>query len=320
MLVVCVYATPSWYYNLDSSLSTKIVGYGSAKSEVLAKQEAFNDVAAKISTKVSTTSKIYQKEGSQRFKQNVEFKSTQNSDAVLNDYKLLKMEYIDGTYYVAIEYENIPSIDKFVNKLKHIKLKNEKQNSYLKNTYLAKELKKALGFDVDFQLFRKDKKWFLKYKNISQILDKKDFAKLFVSVESKDVKINTNKNRDILYDGDKFYFKVKASKKAFVSIVTVYEDGIVATLVRNIAINKDKLEKIPDEEFESIPEAGLIDEGVETFDLNVAILSEKKLHFDMFAQADNSLINEEKYKNFDELIKFLNDKTFSTLKVVTKPR
>ena len=118
----------------------------------------------------------------------------------------------------------------------------------------------------------------------------------------------------------KFFFKVKSTKKGFVSILSIYEDGTVSTLVRNIPINKNKLENIPDEEYESIPEAGLMQRGIETYDLYVAVYSDEKLHFDSFAYADEKLIDEEKYKNFDELIEFLNDKTYSTLKVVTKPR
>ena len=44
------------------------------------------------------------------------------------------------------------------------------------------------------------------------------------------------------------------------------------------------------------------------------------MKFDSFAYADDELISEEKYKNFDELIEFLDDKIYTTLKVVTKPR
>jgi hypothetical protein len=44
------------------------------------------------------------------------------------------------------------------------------------------------------------------------------------------------------------------------------------------------------------------------------------LRFDSFAYADDSLISEEKYKNFDTLIRSLDGKIYTTLKVVTKPR
>ena len=124
----------------------------------------------------------------------------------------------------------------------------------------------------------------------------------------------------ILGDGDKFYFKVKSAQSGFVSIVSVYEDGTVSTLMRNVPISANKLQNIPDKEFETIPEAGLQKNGEQTYDLHVAIFSPNKLTFDAFATADEKLISDEKYKNFDELIGFLDNKTFATLKVVTKPK
>lgn len=185
---------------------------------------------------------------------------------------------------------------------------------------MAKKLKKALKKDINFELVRKDKKWFIKHKNILQILDEKDFARFFSTVDNKTVSINTNKRKNILYNEDKFFFKVKSQKKAYASILTVYEDGTVSTLLKNIPLRNDKLENIPDKDFETIPEAGLMQRGVETYDLYVLILSSKKTHLESFAQADEKLIEEEKYKNFDELIEFIDTKEYATLKVVTKPR
>jgi len=44
------------------------------------------------------------------------------------------------------------------------------------------------------------------------------------------------------------------------------------------------------------------------------------LIFDRFATADEELIEYERYKNFGQLQRFLKDKKYTTLKVVTKPR
>lgn len=322
VLVASAFANPSWYYNVQSTKAHSYVGYGSGESEADARQEAFNDIASQIS--VSVDNSFSQKEIVQGgdIQSTQDFSSTQKSKATLYDYELLKSEFADGKYFVAIEYENIPSFDKFVNKIKrsHIELRDEKQNSYLAKTPMAKRLKRELQKDIDFSLVRKDTKWFIKYKNILQVLDSRDFGMFFSTQTNKDASIHTNKPRDILYNEDRFFFKVKSSKKTYASILTVYEDGTVSTLIKNVALKKDKLEKIPDEDFESIPEAGLIKDGVETYDLYVLLLSDKKLHLDGFAQADEELIEEEKYKNFDELIEFLDAKNYATLKVFTKPR
>jgi LPP20 lipoprotein len=321
-LVASAFANPMWYHNVQKTKANSYVGYGSGVNETDAKQEAFNDITSQISVNVNTSFSQKQKMQDGEIKSSEEFSSSQNSKATLYDYELLKSEYSDGKYFVALQYENIPSVDKFINKIKksNIKLKNEKQNSYLKNTSMAKKLKKALKKDIAFSLVRKDAKWFVKYKNILQILDKKDFAKFFTTVDNKLMSINTNKRKNILYNEDKFFFKVKSAKGAYASILTVYEDGTVSTLVRNVALKKGKLENIPDKDFETIPEAGLMQRGIETYDLYVLLLSSKKIHLDSFAQADEELIEEEKYKNFDELIEFIDTKEYATLKVVTKPR
>ncbi|WP_324172546.1 hypothetical protein [Sulfurimonas sp.] len=303
LLIASASANPMWYYNVQKTKANSYVGYGSEYSKANAKQKALNNIISQMSASVNTS-------------------FSQNSKATLYDYELLKSEFSDGKYFVALEYENIPSLDKFVNKIKKsdIKLKNEKQNSYLKNTIMASKLKKYLKKDITFSLVRKDAKWFVKYKNILQILDKKDFAKFFSTVDNKQMSINTNKRENILYNEDKFFFKVKSAKKAYASIFTVYEDGTVSTLVRNVALKKEKLENIPDKDFETIPQAGLMQRGIETYNLYILLLSNKKIHLDSFAHADEELIEEEKYKNFDELIEFIDTKEYATLKVVTKPR
>ncbi len=51
-----------------------------------------------------------------------------------------------------------------------------------------------------------------------------------------------------------------------------------------------------------------------------ANLSKTKLSLDEFAYADSEIIQDEKYKNFDSLIEYLDDKTFSSIKVSTKPK
>jgi len=322
LISTCSYATPSWYHNLYAKKTNTYYGFGSADSETKAKQLALSDIASQISVHISSSTKLSMKIIDGKESSLDRFTTKQNSQATLSDYKLLKSEFNNAKYYVALSYENIPSFNKFVSKVKQMKIKTQetKQNSYLSQTLIAKKLKKALGEDIAFKLIRKDKQWYIKYSDVVQVLDKKDFARFFTSSLHVGLEINTNKKNNILYDGMKFFFKIKSKKSGYVSIISVYEDGTVSTLVRNIAVKKNRLENIPDKDFETIPEAGLIYKGIETFDLYVLIYSAEKLRFDSFAYADSELISEEKYKNFDELIEFMDDKEYSTLKVVTKPR
>jgi len=324
LLVSLLNAAPTWYHNIEQKTPSSYVGFGSEKSEVAAKHEALSDIASQISVEVDTRFSSHIKDDNGNLSDVSEKSTMQRAKSSIQDYKLLKSEYSDGKYYVSLSYENIPSIDKFIRKVKRskffLKEKNGVSNSYLKHSEMASLLKRELHKEIEFALVRKDTKWFIKYENILQVLDKKDFKKFFSSVSNAGLELNTNKRNNILYEGDKFYFKVNATKSGYISILTVYEDGTVSTLVRNIKIDKNKMQNIPDEDFESIAEAGLIESGVETYDLYVAIHSTKKIHFDSYAYADSELVNEEKYKNFDELMEFLDNKHFTTLKVVTKPR
>lgn len=132
--VASLFANPMWYHNIQKTKANSYVGYGSGISVAQAKLNAFNDIASQIYVSVNTTFSQKQKMHDGEFKSNEEFTSSQNSKATLYDYELLKSEFYDGKYFVALEYENIPSLDKFINKLKksELKLKDEKQNSYLK--------------------------------------------------------------------------------------------------------------------------------------------------------------------------------------------
>ena len=324
MIIASAFANPVWYYNLPASKANTYIGFGSGLDEAHAKEEAFNDITSQISVSVDTTMSKKQRLYNKEYHSTEEFRSLQKSSAVLYDYSLRKSEYSDGKYFVAVEYENIPSLDKFVNKIVSTymleNLKNEKQNTYVRKTQIAKKLRKKLGKDINFSLVRKDKKWYIQYKKVLQVLDQKDFGKFFSSIHSNTLKLNTNKKRNILYNEDMFFFKVKSSKAGYLSILTVYEDGTVSTLMRNIHVEAAELTNLPDEDFESIPQAGLMKRGIETYDLYVLLYSKKRIIFDSFAYADEELIDEEKYKNFDELIEFINDKDYATLKVVTKPR
>ena len=311
-----LYATPTWYNHLPSKTSNYYIGYGISSSEARAKRIALKDISEQISVKVNT--ELYQNTSVKNEMVNREFtsKSSVSSSARIHGYKILKSAFDDGRYYVAIGYENIPSIEKFNKKLNSISITTpEVLNAYLKQAPITNYVSKPVGFSLK----RKDGLWYIRYRDIYQVLDKRDFESFFTSVSTPRVEIKTNNDNKPLYDGDEFYFNVTSKQKGFVTVLTVYEDGTVATLLRNVPIKKGETKKIPDEKFESILEAGLVEECKETFDLYVAIFSSKKLFFDQFAQADEELISNERYKNFDTLIKMMDNYDFATVKIVTKP-
>lgn len=296
-------ATHNWYGNIPNNKQNFYIGYGSDADEQIAKQNAIVSISNQINIKIDNEIIRDKSIVDGNYKKNIFIKSSQKTKSNLIDDKLLKVSYEDGKYFVAIGYENIPNIDKFKNKLK---AKGYKVNfyNYLKN----------------FDLARIDKKWYIKYKDVIQFIKKRDFEKFFVTIPNKDLILTTNKKNNILYDKDEFYFKVKSAEDGYISILTVYEDGTVSTLMRNVPIKKNIVTNIPDKDFEAIPIAGVIEDGVDTFDMYVAIYSKKKMVLDRFVRADEELIEDERYKNFDELISFIKNKRYTTLKIVTKAR
>ncbi|MDQ1340630.1 MAG: hypothetical protein QG567_1788, partial [Campylobacterota bacterium] len=83
---------------------------------------------------------------------------------------------------------------------------------------------------------------------------------------------------------------------------------------------KNKPLKVPSEDSESVFEAATLFENKDSFDLFVAIFSSKPLTFDDFSTADEEINQDEKTKKFNKLIEFLNNKSFSALKVITRAR
>jgi hypothetical protein len=321
LLCVSLMAQPAWYYNLKKSHANIYIGYGQASSEKEAKANALQDIASKISVTVQGNfSKNVSVHNGEVDRQLTNL-SQQKSKAQIKDYKILKSELDTGKYYVAIAYENISSIDRFIKKVRtKLPKVNEKQNRYLSQTLIAKRLKRRLGVSIDFNLQRKDGLWYIAYQGVLVSLDKRTFESFFKTVPNRELRLTTSKKGNKLFNGDVFHFKLRSQQTGFVSILTVYEDGTVATLVRNIPVKAGVTENIPDKDFESELQAALIKPGVETFDQYVAIYSPKKMILDSFAAADEELITHERYKNFDMLIGLLDTMTYTTLKVVTKPR
>jgi len=320
LFATLLFAQPDWFYKLTQKSSSHYIGYGQGISNTKAKQNALNDIASQISTKIDNSFKNSTVVHNGKVEKSTQVQTSQSTQADITDYKILKSQTIDNIVYIAIEYENIANIDRFIKKLFDIDENNEKQNSYLSHTTIARDLKKKLGFNINFNLIRKDKKWFIEYQHTMQLIDKSDFSNFFKTIGSKDIKFKTNKKNNILYNGDEFYFNLKSKRDGFVSIISVYEDGTVATLIKNVPISKDVVTSIPDKDFESILEAGLIKSAEETYDLYIALFSEQEVALDSFALADEKLIKDERFKNFPTLIDYLDNKTYATIKVVTKPR
>jgi hypothetical protein len=125
--------------------------------------------------------------------------------------------------------------------------------------------------------------------------DFKDGKPNLKTIENDMITIKTNKTNDILYDGEEFLFQVLSKEDGFVSILNVYEDGTISTLLKNNPIKRNILTFFPDEKGEHILVSGILEIGKETSDMYVVVWSDKKLPLEKFADATDEVIEDEKY-------------------------
>jgi len=313
LFFINLYALPSWYYNLKSKNQNIYIGYGSGISEKEAKTEALSDIASAIKTKIESK---FEKDASldTTYHKNIKLKQKQITSAILSDYKIIKLEFIDGKYYVAIEYENIPAIDKFIKKAKFNKsIKNPK--GYIYQTPLSKEIFAKLKKKIKLEIFYKDNNWHLKSEDAVVALDEKNFLKLFKTVQNSNLILTISKSP--LFENDLFYFKVKSTQDGFITLFDVYENGESVILFKNIKVNKNKTIIIPSKNAKFDLIAGVL-EGNKSYDLFVVVFSKTKKVYDEFSLADEEFSKDN--KNFAELLMVMDKNVFSSIKVLTKKR
>ena len=324
IFAIFAFGAPSWYHAAFDVKPNHYVGFGEGESEAEAKQNALNDIASQMNTKIDSEVIQNKKQTDGSFSKNIEFKSIQKIKATLSDYDVQKFEKQNGRYFFKIEYENISNIDRLIKKLSIVLDANatsakDKKSNFLQRSSIAKKINEHFAKDIALQIQRQNNAWNLKSNGITQIINDDEFSKFFVTIADENLSIATSKKDNVLYDGDEFWYKINSKNSGFASVVSVYEDGTVCTLIKNHKI-KSGVNILPDDKHGSIPTAGLLVAGSETFEMVFVILSDKKLMFDNFADSSVETNNQEKYKNFGEFVEFLNDKKFATAKVITKPR
>lgn len=288
--------------------ATVYFGEGSGDTYEEAKKRALEDVASKISviidSKMERSSSLINDDYEKRFKEYM----VQKTNVELQDYEIVARKEKDGKFWVKVRYDNAPSLDRFASKTPYTK------------EQIKESIKRDFGKSLGLELVRKDKQWYIKYKDILQKLDKKDFYTFFKTTKNRDLKFSLHKKSNLLYDGEKFSFLVSSTKDGYVTIFDVYEDGTVSILAKNLKVERKKSLTFPNRDSQNILEASLLQSQKETFDMYIALFSKKKMLFDEFVDAYEDILDEELYKNFDELIELLKDKNYSSIKVIIRPR
>lgn len=189
-------------------------------------------------------------------------------------------------------------------------------NSYLLKTPLVKKLTDSLGCELNFKLDRRNEAWYLKYKEYLFLLSDDEFEELYVTNTNDNFEFKSNKT--VLTDGDSFYFTFNSKQDGYITLLNVYENGVV-TLLQPSAPIKNSIQ-IPSKDSANFFEAGLVKEGVNTYDLYVAIYTKEPLNMSRFEYANEDLASSELAYKFDELIELMNGYEYSSLLLRTRAK
>lgn len=267
---------PSWFVNGNiNAKSNEYIGYGSGKSKTEAKQNAKSDISNSIQSTIRSSLSINTQENNDEYSSNVRSNIESFSSIELSDTKVVKSEYIDDKWYIAIKYENLPFTKKVRKQFDSTTHLEKETNQYLVSTMLLKELKNEFGFYPKITI---DKNMLL-IGNKSFPISSSTLQKLFSSKISENIDLDIPKK----VKHEEFYFiKITPKKKSYMTLVQIYENGESSILFDNKDVIKDKKIVFPNPDEYNGLEAYLNDGQIRSKDMTIAILCKTKKDFSYF--------------------------------------
>ena len=289
-----------------------VVGYGQGTTLNEAQANAKEAIAQSMVSKVdsSFTSIATEAGGTSR----AQLKITSNLN--LQNVQTLRQKQINGLFFVAMTYENLDLAYRVKTTLGDLQCTDESVNTYMRQTPVFNSILASTQCALDLRLNRRNGAWYLTYQESLFLLSDDEFEELYVTVFNDDFEFRSNKN--VLVEGDSFFFTFNAKKEGYITLLDVYENGIV-TLIQASTPIKEGLQ-IPSKESSNYFEAGTLKEGEDTHDLYVALYSDKPLEMSRFTYADEDLASSESAYKFDELIELMNRHNYSSLLLRTKTK
>lgn len=308
-----LFAAPDWYLSRTIQKDpNQCIGYGEDANLANAIVNAKADVSMQLESIVNSTMNITTQNNDTIYSRHTESINNIESRLKLKDLDIVNQKQENGIWYVAVSYENIPDVEKFVKK---IKVHPGKQNEYFKNTLLGKELNRITKLETDTRLYYMNESFVLNLDGIYQNVDI-TVSDLFINYKSiqntSDMIVSKKSPSTIIYSNENVQFKWNTKKK-YVTIFAVSPDGQVLVLGDNI-ITKYNSEPF---QFDCL-------KGEERQTLFVMVFSNNEIDNSYFRAMQG---NEEKetYNSydakkvkFDKLIEFLDGKDFVTKKFTIK--
>lgn len=330
-----------------------VVGVGVGESLAKARQYALSEIAQKLSSRVSVTTKSTTRSiddyESQSFDQDV---SIESDVAIDNAVELCRdVDDPRGKVYVVYQLDKRPLVQKVYSDLTRQwqgnlpKTLHFKGPSILVNSHFISELREKLERDnstlektVVIDLKRQNNRWVLSVNDSATytVADRKflsfiapDFAG---TVKALDIDIASGEAprppadfrfaRSVrLKHGDDFSFRVASRRNGYFSLFNIYEDGRIANLLENRFIDTNSAFQYPDGgTFTSL----VLEDGKTTYDVYIGVLTANPIVLSEFAKLESrgGFLAGDDYYQFDQFLRwfdFVDPIGVSTLEARTDP-
>jgi len=311
-LPILLFSSPNWLYNITTMDSNEVIGYGIDKEFSKAKQNAMSDIAESISVEVESSTDMSKSSVNGKIDNKLSLNKRMKARATLSGVKPIKAENIDGTWYIALKYDNSPLELKLKKLLSSNNLHDEKQNSYLENTELFKTINQEIGKRLNYKIIRKDNLWQIRYMDFMLPMNQNDFYKLFSNKSSSDFSIQANQS--IFSENDRMSFQVNNSKEGYISILYVEHNGKVGVLLSN----KKSMNSFSYPDLKSKNGFKVVNPYKKSIEeLYIAIFSTSNIDLSRFENVSGNLLDKSNY-NFDNLLTLLDKSEYSTFRIKIK--
>ncbi len=308
---------PEWYFACqDFAQAYEIAGCGYGRSQDAAKSKARKQIAEEIRVKVTSVVRDEARATEEEIYLKTEFSTVSETDVTLSELDEIKKINVDDWWFVALKFNTLPFTKRFARKLNLAFCpEGEKQNRYLSQTPLFEEINNEFQCKLDMRLISTHGEWSLFYGNVAQALAAEDFLKLLNTYRTPSHALTSLKSHYVA--GEELSFQVKSDLPGMVSILNVYENGIVTLMSAN--------QPIPAKKSIRFPSGGnkLITQTIDnkpTYDLYVAVFTDRPLDWSLFQQTGTEISKDDRAKRFAELLELMNRHEFSTVRIQTNPK
>lgn len=287
---------PDWYKTtkLQVNKENEVIGFAKAKTLYDATLKAKKNLLLKIMSKMD---------------------SSYTHEINPNNLRILEYQQIEDEFFIAILYENSDLVYRFKTTIGEVDSSDKNINKFIKETPIFRNITNAMNYQLDIRVQRKEKQWYLKYKENLFLLKNDELKEFFSSVKNENFEFKASKKN--LVDSEKFYFTFKTKESGYITLVDIYDNGIVTLLDSSIDIKKSM--QIPPKQSNNFFEAVLMNEEKNTTDLYIAIFTKEPIDMIMFDYLNKDLSENEEAFKFDIFLQIINNYEFASVVIETKP-